>query len=207
MIKLILSITIFISILNANDFKRGEKIYNSICDSSKLKGINLTQAKEQILSSKACQKMSDKNLQALISYLTNKNNSTHLKEIKVPKKAACPVCGMWVAKYPKWVALISTKDEKLYFDGVKDMMKFYLNPKRFHHNKIDPTSIKVTDYYSLNAIDAKKAYYVIGSNIYGPMGEELIPFFKLEDAKAFKSDHDGKKIIRFDEIDENMLYE
>jgi nitrous oxide reductase accessory protein NosL len=33
------------------------------------------------------------------------------------------------------------------------------------------------------------AYYVLGSDIYGPMGRELIPFEKEADAKEFIKDH------------------
>ena len=45
--------------------------------------------------------------------------------IEVPEDAKCPVCGMFVSKYPKWVAQIKIKmDIYHYFDGVKDMMKF-----------------------------------------------------------------------------------
>ena len=31
----------------------------------------------------------------------------------------------------------------------------------------------------------QKAFYVIGSNVYGPMGEELIPFKNEDEAKKF----------------------
>jgi nitrous oxide reductase accessory protein NosL len=50
------------------------------------------------------------------------------------------------------------------------------------------------------AIDGTKAYYVIGSDTYGPMGHELIPFKDLSDAKNFLKDHKGKKILKFQEI-------
>ena len=125
----------------------------------------------------------------------------------IPKSAKCPVCGMWVSKYPKWVATIKYEDNSsLYFDGVKDMMKFYLEPTRFKHQIKKISSITVIDYYSLKSIDAKKAYYVSGSNVYGPMGVELIPFLKEDDAKAFKDDHEGKRVIRFSQITKDMLY-
>ena len=34
-------------------------------------------------------------------------------------------------------------------------------------------------------IDGKKAFYVIRSDIYGPMGHEFIPFSSKEDAQTF----------------------
>ncbi len=43
----------------------------------------------------------------------------------------CPVCGMFVAKYPDFVARIDFKDGSYaFFDGVKDMLKFYFQPEK-----------------------------------------------------------------------------
>jgi nitrous oxide reductase accessory protein NosL len=64
----------------------------------------------------------------------------------------------------------------------------------------------VSDYYTQDAIDGKKAFYVIGSDVYGPMGNEFIPFISLEDAKTFKEDHLGVEILSFDEITEEKVY-
>ena len=58
----------------------------------------------------------------------------------------------------------------------------------------------MTDYYSVAAIDGRKAFYVIGSDVRGPMGKELVPFAKKADADAFLKDHRGQKVLRFDEI-------
>ncbi len=53
--------------------------------------------------------------------------------------------------------------------------------------------IIITDYYSQKPIDGIKAYYVIGSDVNGPMGEELIPFSSIESAKTFLQDHHGQE--------------
>ena len=40
----------------------------------------------------------------------------------------CPVCGMFVAKYPDWVAKVRFADgQTAFFDGVKDLCKFYFD--------------------------------------------------------------------------------
>jgi copper chaperone NosL len=37
------------------------------------------------------------------------------------QKDKCPVCGMFVSKYPDWVATVTFKDSTvLFFDGAKD---------------------------------------------------------------------------------------
>ena len=47
---------------------------------------------------------------------------------KPSRQDKCPVCGMFVYKYPDWVSEIIFKDGKtVFFDGPKDMFKYYLN--------------------------------------------------------------------------------
>ena len=115
----------------------------------------------------------------------------------------CPVCGMFVAKYPNWVASITFKGASaLFFDGPKDLFTYYLNPGKYTPGRAPTaiTEIQVKDYYTLKRIDARKAFYVIGSDVYGPMGKELVPFEKTGDAEAFMRDHKGKRVVRFKQI-------
>jgi nitrous oxide reductase accessory protein NosL len=49
-------------------------------------------------------------------------------------------------------------------------------------------------------VEAKTAYYVIGSDVLGPMGHELLPFKDQESAQEFLEDHKGKSIIRFQDV-------
>jgi nitrous oxide reductase accessory protein NosL len=57
----------------------------------------------------------------------------------------------------------------------------------------------------LTLIDGWKALYVMGSNIYGPMGKELIPFEREEEAKEFMVDHVGKSLLKFGEVTPDLL--
>jgi copper chaperone NosL len=126
----------------------------------------------------------------------------------VPKDAKCPVCGMLVAKYPDWNGTIVYRDgTTAYFDGPKDLLNFYLNPRKYEPAKKhgDIASITVKDYYSLAIIDARQAYFVVGSNVLGPMGKELIPFAKKSDADGFRADHLGRKQLRFSEVTLELL--
>ena len=120
----------------------------------------------------------------------------------------CPVCGMFIAKYPEWTASIQFGDgSHVFFDGVKDMLKFYLTPQKYG-SRTDRSSmgtIRVKDYYSLEMIDGRNAYYVIGSDVFGPMGKELIPFARQTDAAEFLRDHRGRRILRFNNLDNVIL--
>lgn len=130
------------------------------------------------------------------------------KPVKPSPKDKCPVCGMFVAKYPDFLAQIVFKDgSALFFDGAKDMFKCYLSLKKFAPSKSpsDIDSVFVNDYYSLTPIDGFKAFYVIGSDIYGPMGRELIPFEKEADAVAFMKDHKGQSKLKFADVTADIL--
>jgi copper chaperone NosL len=115
----------------------------------------------------------------------------------------CPVCGMYVAKYREFLAQIVFKDGSyVVFDGAKDMFKYYLNMSKYEKNRQAPDidSVYVTDYYNVVLVNALKAYFVKGSNVYGPMGKELIVFENEESAKEFMIDHSGDSILRFDDV-------
>ena len=120
----------------------------------------------------------------------------------------CPVCGMFVAKYPDFLAEIVFKDgSHAFFDGVKDMMKYYFDLAKYNPAKstADIAAIFVNNYYTLTPTEGLKAYYVLGSNVYGPMGKELMPFKVESEAKDFMKDHGGKYLYRFNDITPAMI--
>ena len=122
---------------------------------------------------------------------------------KPSPKDKCPVCGMFVAKYPDWIAAIRFRDgSTVFFDGAKDMFKYYFDLKKYAPSKkpSDIQTLQVTDYYDLIPIDGYEAAYVLGSDIFGPMGRELIPFAKEGAAREFLKDHKGKSIVKFKEV-------
>jgi copper chaperone NosL len=123
-------------------------------------------------------------------------------------KDKCPVCGMFVAKYPDWTTVILFKDgSHAFFDGAKDLFKYLFDMKRYDPAKsaADVKTVFVKDYYRLSLIDAKTAWYVLGSDVYGPMGRELIPMEKEADAREFLNDHRGKKILRYGDVTREVI--
>jgi len=232
MIKKIILLLIFISfhayanahyskaILNKKIYPMGEKIFISKCK----KDINISnyksfeELKSGITNDNICKKLKGKKLEALSLYLWDikfkQNNKHTVKSIKLKPKEKCPVCGMFVYKYPKWVAQIiyikNNHEHRLSFDGVKDLMKFYFEPTawgKFEHIDMKKVDIIVTDYYTQKPINGFNAFYVLRSDVYGPMGNELIPFKNEKDAKVFKTDHNAKSIITFDKITYDGIYQ
>ncbi len=183
---------------------KGQKMYESICKQEALPAFHsIADAKTHLADSGICGSLKDKQYQAISIYLTRKNGSnTAMAQIKVPKDAKCPVCGMFVSKYPKWAAQVNIDAYTHYFDGVKDMMKFYFFPDAYHRDATQSmiTDLLVTDYYTLETLKARDAWFALGSNVHGPMGNELIPFKTKKDAETFKNEHAAKKILSFDDI-------
>jgi nitrous oxide reductase accessory protein NosL len=129
---------------------------------------------------------------------------------KPSPKDKCPVCGMFVSKYPDWVATLMFKDGTLrYFDGPKDLFKFLLDLKQYAPGKgqSDVDRFFVNDYYAVRQIDGRAAFYVLGSDVYGPMGKELIPFEKETEALEFLKDHGARRVLRINEITPAVLKE
>lgn len=123
-------------------------------------------------------------------------------------KDTCPVCGMFVAKYPEWIATALYKSGHTHhFDGAKDLFKYLLDLPKWApgHEAKNITSIGVTEYYGLTRIDAHEAFYVVGSDTLGPMGHELIPLETQQDAEEFVKDHQGRQIIRFKDVTMKLL--
>lgn len=185
-------------------YEMGKKIFEKRCkEDMALEGYaQINALKAALKQGNGCEGLKEKELQPLALYLwevKRAGGKQSAETISVSKEEKCPVCGMFVYKYPKWAAQIFYGGERFSFDGAKDMMKYYFS----HKDGI--TKMLVSDYYSQKAIDAKSAYYVVGSDIYGPMGEELIPFASKEEAKAFYMDHKASRILAFDEITKEWI--
>jgi copper chaperone NosL len=128
--------------------------------------------------------------------------------IPIDRKERCPVCGMFVWPYPKWITQIQFHDGRHHsFDGMKCFCRFYFQPEKFNKTvqKKDFNLLLVRDYYTMKFIQHEDAYYVVGSDVLGPMGHELIPFFDQKRAKIFLIDHRGLKMMQFKEVTPALL--
>lgn len=129
--------------------------------------------------------------------------------IPEPKPSdTCPVCGMHVAKYPEWIASVAFGDGRAtHFDGAKCMFRFVLDPGRYERGRSrgDVAEAVVKDYYDLARIDARAALYVVGSDVLGPMGHELVPLASRNAADDYVRDHGGRAPLGFAEVTEALL--
>lgn len=186
-------------------YPMGKKIYTQKCSSIDPNNYSsYDELYNSLEQSKICSKLSAKHLEALTLYLWEVKRSSEVKKqfekLQPAKEDKCPVCGMFVYKYPRWAAKIEYGDKYYFFDGIKDMMKYY-----FEHQK-GISHLLVQDYYTEKTLDGLKVYFVYGSDVYGPMGNEFLAFETKEAAKRFLLDHKGKAVISFEEITEDLVY-
>ena len=137
-----------------------------------------------------------------VGFLTAAENPVLMKTDR------CPVCGMFVYKYAKWVARIVFRDGSAYFyDGAKDMFKHTFNVPKYTPGKSAEAIVDmhVTDYYDVELVPARSAFYVIGSDVLGPMGHELLPLKDQHLAEEFLRDHRGQSILRFQDVTEDVI--
>jgi hypothetical protein len=115
---------------------------------------------------------------------------------------------MFVAKYPDWVASVQFQDgHRVYFDGPKDLFKYLFDLTRYApgRQREQIAAVQVTEYYGLHAIDAHGAWFVVGSDVLGPMGHELVPLASQAEVDEFRADHQGRQVLRFDEVTPELI--
>ncbi|MDD2399110.1 MAG: nitrous oxide reductase accessory protein NosL [Sulfurovum sp.] len=130
--------------------------------------------------------------------------------IKTTKDDICLIRKLKVYKAPTWVSKITMKNGKVaLFCSPKSMFDFYFDPSRFEEyelkDNLDIAEILVTDYNTLEAIDATKAYFVFGSSNISPAGDDLPAFSSEEDAKKYMKEHNGKRILNFKEVTKGLI--
>ncbi|MBL0722108.1 MAG: nitrous oxide reductase accessory protein NosL [Sulfurovum sp.] len=115
-----------------------------------------------------------------------------------------------VYKNPKWVAKIRTMDNKdIYFCSPKSMFEFYHRPAKWFSvgvkSEKDFKEIVVTDYLTNRAIDAREAYFIYGSRLTSPAGDDLVAISTKEEATRFSKENNGKRIFKFIEVPDALI--
>lgn len=117
---------------------------------------------------------------------------------------------MKVYKYPHWVSKIELANgKKVFFISPKSMFEFYHQPGKWAYlgvkSEEDFKDILVTDYTTLKPIDARGAFFVYGSSVTSPAGDDLVPFATYEEAKAFSQKNNGHRVLGFKEIKNSLI--
>jgi len=91
----------------------------------------------------------------------------------------CPVCGMFADTDLKWQAEIQFKDgTNVLFESPKHAFEYYLKLPQYTKNSRKKNDIKaflVHDYLSGKRVEARDSHFLVGSQIMGPMGPDILP--------------------------------
>jgi nitrous oxide reductase accessory protein NosL len=115
---------------------------------------------------------------------------------------------MFVAQFPDWVAAAVFRDGTIaYFDGPKDLFRYAFAVETFDSSrKADQIkTLWVTEYYTTTLMPAAELFFVVGSDVLGPMGHELVPVRGQAAAQTFSVDHHGSAVHSFKEITPAVL--
>ena len=131
-------------------------------------------------------------------------------EMDYDKETTCVVRQIKVYKDPAWVAKIELKNgKKLFFSSPKSMFEFYFRPGKWFEigvkSEDDLKEILVTDFKTLKSVKAKGAFYIYGTNVTGPAGDDLVAFNSYADAEEFSKKHNGKRILGFRDVSDALI--
>ena len=126
------------------------------------------------------------------------------------KKTRCLVRNFFVYKDPKWVAKIELRNgKKVFFSSPKSMFEFYHRPGKWYDvgvkSEKDFKNIVVTDYLTMQPINAKDAFYIYGTRAISPSGDDLVAIGDKHRAKEFAKQYSGKRVFRFVEVSDALI--
>ena len=117
----------------------------------------------------------------------------------------CAVCGMYPARYPENKCQLSTaKGETHHFCSSHCLVSFIAEPKQFIETTAKIKSVWVTIPEEQSYEYAMGLYYVVGSNIMGPMGKEAVPYRNKVMANTVAGKQGGQ-VVRFKELTPLLL--
>jgi len=115
-----------------------------------------------------------------------------------------------VYKNPSWVSKVELKNGKnIFFSSPKSMFEFYHRPGKWYEmgvkSEADFKAIIVTDTMTLKPINAKGAFFVYGSNVTSPAGDDLPAFDSYKAATEFSKKHHGSRVLGFKEVSTGLI--
>lgn len=136
---------------------------------------------------------------------------------KVDLSHKCPVCGMVIGGKNGQGVTIDFKEGRVVgfhgvaaavlkggrvvgFDGARCLFVYNSVPQKYNVDVKDIAYQYVTDFVSKKMIELPKAFLVLGSEVKGPMGYELIAFSSKAEASKFASENEGKWIVQLHEV-------
>lgn len=136
------------------------------------------------------------------------NSNTPVAAQEITAGTSCTLDGMTLADFPGPKAQIHyATGEPDYFCDTVEMFSIYLRPEQKKTiTGIFTQDMGKTDWEKpqSNWMDAKQAFYVLGSKKTGSMGPTLAAFAVQQDADAFAKKFEGK-VLHFNDVTPDMV--
>ncbi|NOY90834.1 MAG: hypothetical protein GXP55_06440 [Deltaproteobacteria bacterium] len=120
---------------------------------------------------------------------------------QTPTRARCVQCGMPIDPTSRWTAGVTgASGEEQLFDSPKCLFRYMRGD--------DGRGASLpwfTEYYSQERRPGTSLRFVLGSNLSGPMGADLVPVEGEQAARRFAADHVGEQVLTYEEVDEARL--
>lgn len=115
------------------------------------------------------------------------------------KEARCKNCGMRIDPASQWRAeLVAADGAVTTFDTPRCALQAWRS------GKTPAKSLRVLDYYDRQSRDGNDVRFVIGGDVVGPMGPDLVPVDPARVSK-FIQDHAADRALRLDEVTSDVL--
>lgn len=138
----------------------------------------------------------------LIGCSTTSSTAPHV--IETHKE--CPLCGMIPAKYPLFNCQIIFEDGTYEaFDSAAGLLVYLYFPDKTGFEVKKVKKIYFKDYLQETWLDADSTWFVVGSEILGPMGIEFLPVCSEKLAIDLKNREQGAAIVPFNKIDRQFM--
>lgn len=116
-----------------------------------------------------------------------------------PAAGRCALCGMRVTRGAAFSSGARTAGgDEVVFDSVKCMFRWLGQ----HADAHDPWT---TEHLSRSERPARELLYVLGSDLHGPMGADLVAVDTREHAEQLRESHHGSRVLTFDEIGSDVV--
>ena len=131
-------------------------------------------------------------------------------EMNYDKNTTGLVRHLKIYEHPQWIAKVELSHKRdIYFSSPKSMFEFYHRPGKWAYlhlkSEKDIKTIIVTDYNTLKLINAKGSFFVYGSNVTSPSGDDLPAFDSYKDATEFSKAHHGARVLGFREVSSGLI--
>jgi copper chaperone NosL len=130
------------------------------------------------------------------------------RQMRISSGDRCPVCGMPVMNYEKFAGAVQLKDETTYyFCSAGCLIRAWLHPEIFIGAPRGALQTAVVrEYFTGRTIDARRVFWVAGSDVIGPMGPALVPLRDKRSVQTFIHRHGGHDTFLLDELDDERWF-